>query len=90
MEINWLDEHAERELYENLDNMVECEYGMIRLKNIPSSEICSLLGIEVTDRNGWQVDWWGKFQYKHCNFSVSGTAWYGTVDIEIESDIDID
>lgn len=86
MEINWLEENAESELFENLDSMVEYENGLIQLKNIPSSEICSLLGVEVQETNGWQVDWWGDFLYKDCKFNISGCAWYGTVNIEIVTD----
>lgn len=35
-------------------------------------------------QNGWQCDWWGDFEYKGYKFSVMGSAWDGTVGVNLE------
>lgn len=46
------------------------------------------LGCEINDdldMNGWQCDYWFTFVYNDKKYSVSGTAWDGSVYIEEEN-----
>lgn len=55
----------------------------IRIKNIPSSEICEYFDMDPTDFNGWQCDWWDFFYFQDVKVNASGCAWYASVTLTI-------
>lgn len=73
-----------KKLEKELDKMIVGEKKSLDVKNIPSDKFCDATGCEANDFNGWQCDWWGDFEYKGYKFDVSGSAWYGTVNVSLK------
>jgi hypothetical protein len=68
------------------ERMISGEIESVEIENIPSSVFCEITDCEPNDFNGWQCDWWGNFEYKDHKFNVGGCAWYGTVNVSLESE----
>lgn len=71
-------------LHKALDKVITGEVKKINVINIPSDKFCEITDCDPIDFNGWQCDWWDKFEYKGTKFSVQGCAWYATVEIHID------
>lgn len=70
-----------------LDQLINHESKGFSISNIISSVFCEHYGIDdIDDFNGWQCDWWAKFEYKNVSIGVSGCAWYGTIGVGLSEE----
>lgn len=86
MQIDWKKPDSKEKLYQELDKMVKgTGSDVINISHIISEEFCSMMDVEDDKEfNGWECDWWGKFDYDGITFSVLGGAWYGSIQITLE------
>lgn len=75
-------EYAIRKFLENKNNKCVKVQGMSPSDFLDCLENCGLdVNHDSTDFNGWQCDYSVIATYNGEKFSINGTAWYGTTEI---------
>ena len=96
MKIELFTKEVKTTIKDALKNYFNGEIDSIKIHGLHANgmiECLQELGADVSeeiDANGWQFDYWIKFQYNNKRYVIDGGGYYGNVKIYVDEDKDDD